>query len=541
MAFMLVQSAAVTVLLLGLWKLSQHVTRILSSPLRALPGPKTSHWLYGNTREMYNVEKDTLSKWSKKYGGTFRYKSFFKQDALFTMDDRALNHVLTHVNDYEKPEQARYILGRILGKGVLVVEGQQHRQQRRVMNPGFGNAQIRDLTDVFFEKAIKLRDTLLSSVITDTSGEAKRVDIMPWLSRMTLDVIGLAGFNYEFNALDMNEKPNELSQAFEATVNSSEGLDRFSSLQQIFPLLRYIPTARTRNTDNARATMMRIGSRLLADAKAAVIASEGGEKIEKSSVQGRDLLSLLVRSNMATDIPESQRLSDDDVLAQVPTFLVAGHETTSTATTWALYALTQAPEVQQKLRREMLEMGTDTPSMDELMALPYLDAVVRETLRLHAPVPTVRRIAVKDDVIPLETPITDVDGNVQHEIRIVKGTPIYIPVLEISRSEAVWGADSRAFRPERWETIPEAAAHVPGVWGHLLCFLGGPRACIGFRFSLVEMKALLFTLIRSFEFELAVPVNDIGSIAKIVQVPFVRSEPEKQSQMPLLIKPYQAS
>lgn len=116
---------------------------------------------------------------------------------------------------------------------------------------------------------------------------------------------------------------------------------------------------------------------------------------------------------------------------EVPTFLVAGHETTrcvgdtflfaiianlscSTSTTWALYALCNDIAVQNKLREELLEVTTDNPTMDELNALPYLDAVVRETLRVHAPVSSTLRVAVKDDTIPLSTPVTDKYGKV-HE------------------------------------------------------------------------------------------------------------------------------
>ncbi len=98
-------------------------------------------------------------------------------------------------------------------------------------------------------------------------------------------------------------------------------------------------------------------------------------------------------------------------------FLVAGHETTSNSTMWCLFALTQAPYVQRKLRDELMSVGTDTPTMDELMALPYLDAVTRETLRLHSPVPITARVATKDDVIPVNTPYTDRNGRVQTTIR----------------------------------------------------------------------------------------------------------------------------
>jgi len=282
--------------------------------------------------------------------------------------------------------------------------------------------------------------------------------------------------------------------------------------------------------------MARIGRQILSDSKAAVAASEKAG--EKDSVRGHDLLSLLVRANTATDLSDSQRMSDEDVLAQVPTFLVAGHETTSTATTWALFALTQNPDVQTKLRDELLKVSTDNPSMDELSALSYLDAVVRETLRVHSPVPSTIRVAMEDDVIPLNTPFVDKNGQTQHGIKVSKGDTIFVPILAINRAKHIWGEDAAIFRPERWESVPESANSIPGVWGNQLSFLGGPRACIGYRFSIIEMKALLFTLIRAFEFELAVPAEDIHTKQSIVQRPVVASEIELGSQMPLLIRPY---
>ena len=199
--------------------------------------------------------------------------------------------------------------------------------------------------------------------------------------------------------------------------------------------------------------MSRIGRELLSNSKAAVLQNES---LEKDTWKTRDLLSLLVRANVATDLTESQRMLDEDVLArayyhsdipslgitliwatEIPTFIVAGHETTrffyrlfhrslysshylSNATTWALFALSsQNPDAQTKLRNELLTVLNDNPTMDELNALPYLDAVVRETLRLHAPVSMTSRVAMKDDVLPLAIPFTDSKGVIHHEIRSV--------------------------------------------------------------------------------------------------------------------------
>jgi len=354
-----------------------------------------------------------------------------------------------------------------------------------------------------------------------------------------MDIIGLAGFNYRFDALNSHEKPNELNKAFSTMFGAGQAVTVLAILQNWFPIFRSIPTERGRKIAIAQSTMARIGRQLLGDSKAAIAASEkAGEK--NTVLRGRDLLSLLVRANTATDLSDNQRMSDEDVLAQVPTFLVAGHETTSTTTTWALFALTQAPEAQKKLREEVLKVSTDNPSMEDLSALPYLDAVVRETLRVHSPVPSTLRVATKDDVIPLNTPFVDKHGQTQHGIKVSKGDNVFIPILATNRSKAIWGEDAAVFRPERWESVPEGANSIPGIWGNQLSFLGGPRACIGYRFSLVEMKALLFTLIRAFEFELAVPAGDIRSKQSIVSRPIVTSEMEYGNQMPLVIRPYRA-
>lgn len=79
-----------------------------------------------------------------------------------------------------------------------------------------------------------------------------------------------------------------------------------------------------------------------------------------------------------------------------------------------------APKAQKKLRDELLQVSSDSPSMDELNALPYLDAVVRETLRLYAPLPFTFRVSVKDDVLPLSTPVRDKVGKVHESLQSVE-------------------------------------------------------------------------------------------------------------------------
>ncbi|KAJ7291595.1 cytochrome P450 [Mycena rebaudengoi] len=518
----LVASVIATLGLYSLIRIFQLIYEDIRSPLRSVAGPRAGQWFLGNIMDVReNIGGSLEREWFHQYGRTFRLNGFFGLSQLYTRDTKALAHILSNSYVYQKSVLARYNLGRIVGPGVLVVEEDAHKQQ----NPAFGAPQIRELTGIFIEKSIQLRDVWLGEAAKKDG--VGNIDVLSWLSKGTLDIIGLAGFNYKFNSLDPSAARDEFDEAF-TTVTATQ-MNFMSLVKAHYPILRAIPTKMDTIISNSQAVMMRIGRELLRESKSAI--AEGGAFQDGRT---RDLLSLLVRANTSKDIPESQRLSesDEDVLAQVPTFLVAGHETTSTSATWALFALTQNVAAQKRLRDDM----------DELNALSYLDFVVRETLRLYAPVPLTGRVAMRDDLIPLSTPYTDVNGTMHESLRILKGQEIWLPILELNRDAEIWGPDALEFKPERWEASIPVTNSIPGVWGHMLTFLGGPRGCIGFRFSLVEMKALLFTLVRGLEFELALPAADIGvRLGEIVQRPIVLSDSEAGNQLPLLVRPYVSS
>ncbi|KAG9077261.1 hypothetical protein FRC06_009007, partial [Ceratobasidium sp. 370] len=194
----------------------------------------------------------------------------------------------------------------------------------------------------------------------------------------------------------------------------------------------------------------------------------GHATLDIIGVAGRDLLTLLIKSNMANE-NEGQRMTDDEVLAQISTFLLAGHETTGTSTAWALYALTQHPEVQRRLRKELLESGLgDEPGLADLDKLPYLDNVVHESLRLYPAVPASPRQAAQEVHIPTSRAFKDRTGTERTSVLIQKGDLIVLPILAMNRNKGIWGEDSMEFRPERWDDLPQAAKMMPGVWGHLM-------------------------------------------------------------------------
>ncbi|KAJ6453867.1 cytochrome P450 [Mycena vitilis] len=459
-------------------------------------------------------------------------RSFFNARDLYTTDTRALTHILINDNLYQKGPVAKKFVTHFLGNGLLAVEMEEHRRQRKVVNPAFGVPQIRELTPIFNQKSVQLRDIWTRQIGNDTG--TSRIDVFAWLRKMTLDVIGEAGFNYQFNALEPKGQPNTLDEALTRLMHSPQAQRQavMRLVQAIFPILSIFPTPGAKMVDEARTTMANIAKQLLATSQADIKAC--GEASSK-----RDLLSLMVQSNMSSEIREDLKLSDSDVIARkIPTFFVAGHETTSTATALALHALSLHPPVQKRLRDELLTIGSDNPTMDDLNSLPYLENVLREVMRMYPPVAFTMRQAMEDDVLPLGKQYLDRNGNAYDYIRVNKGTSIRIPIAAVNREREIWGDDVDLFRPDRWDSVPEAANTIPSVWANLLTFLAGPHNCIGFRFSLVEIKSLLFTLLCEFEFEPAVPEGGIGFSITPVMRPKVLSEPEGGNQLPLIVRPY---
>ncbi|KAF8202818.1 cytochrome P450 [Mycena galopus ATCC 62051] len=512
---------------------SQILYRNLTSPLRCVDGPINPSFIFGQFKAM-GADSYLTDKWREQFGGIFLFSGLFSISELHTTDIQAINHIVNKPEMYQKPASLLASSEILVGRGIVSVELDEHKRHRKALNPAFGVKQVQDITEIFVEKAVQLRDIWVAQVAQQ--GGVARIEVVSWLRRMTLDVIGQAGFNYRFDALDTSGKPNELNDAFTDLLHSPHATRYagFRAAQGIVPILRFMPGPGWKFIRAARQKMMAIANQIVLKSKADITALEG----EKSLSEKRDLLSTLLKANMSTTIPETQRLSDAEMVGQMLTFFFVGHETTSLATAWALHALSAHPPTQRKLREELLSMSTDHPTMEELNSLPYLEQVVRETMRVHAPVVHTHRMAMEDDLLPLSKPYIDKKGKSHNSLLIPRGQMIHIPILAINTDKEIWGADAAEFKPERWEKIPDSTSAIPSIWANLLTFFTGPHSCVGIRFSLVEMKALLFTLVRAFEFEEAGPKGAIGRVlVGILQRPAVLTE-RPGSGLPLIVKSY---
>ena len=211
----------------------------------------------------------------------------------------------------------------------------------------------------------------------------------------------------------------------------------------------------------------------------------------------------------------------------------AGYETTSSALALTIWVLAQNPDIQSKLREEVRTIAGE-PTYDDFVdpnALPYLDSVCKEAMRMVPPAARIEKVAEEDDIIPLRHPIRGADGSWIKSIPVKKGQVIHIPSIGINRDEAVFG-DADIFRPTRWlvgrgdaaeakyctpgeHGIPPAD-QMSGGWSGLCTFSEGPRICVGMKLALFEYKAILTTLIRSFQFHdtgIAISVNNFGLLS----------------------------
>ncbi|CAK5266338.1 unnamed protein product [Mycena citricolor] len=466
-----------------------------TSPLRFIDGPPCANFFMGHFALVFDVPGIT-DQWREQYGPTFMAKGILGEDDLYIMDLKAVSHIFSHGAIYQKSQSALANLRVLLGDGILAVEQNPHKRQRKILSPAFGLQQLRLMNEIFVEKGNLLCDVLAKEVAA--ADGVLTANVSDWFRQITLDIIGEAGFGYQFNSLKSGGKDEaELSAVFSRLLNDPDVNFNaaFKAVQAAIPVLRALPLPGWTVTRYAKKKLYAIGKEIMEKSKA-----ESAALGSKELGSGRDLLSILMKANMSSDVPASQRMSDAEVIAQIPTFFLAGHETSSLALAWAVHALSNDQTVQEKLRQELLSLATDTPTMEELDAFPFLENVLRETMRLYSPAVSTQRAAIADDVLPLSKPYIDRQGVRHDSLPIRKGQLCTIPILAINTSKELWGEDALEFRPDRWNNLPQAVHAIPGVWAHQLTFLAGPHSCMGFKFTIVEQKAVLFGLLRHFVF-----------------------------------------
>ncbi|WP_374574855.1 cytochrome P450 [Phenylobacterium sp.] len=357
--------------------------------------------------------------------------------------------LLDRVSTYAKPALLGRLAGDLLGRGIFAAEGEDWREQRRLMAPVFTPAAIKGFMPGFLDEARVTAD--------GWAAEAPGViDVAAAATATTFRVI--------CRALCSSEPLMATDEAAEnvAAALASLGDFRAGALMGV-PWLDASP--RLRRAAKGRAFIRDAMARFLAERRAADDPPD-------------DFMTRLLRVFAETHPPdEAARLA----LENAVTFLVAGHETTANALSWALYVLSEQPDVQDVLAAEARDALTETDPDAIIEWTPYLRWVLDEVLRLYPPAPRIERQAVADDEL------------CGHEIR--KGDLVSVWPWVVHRHRALW-KDPDLFDPENFS--PEAKA------GHhrfqYIPFGAGPRVCIGAQFALAEAQLILATWLSRYRF-----------------------------------------
>ncbi|KAF2190428.1 cytochrome P450 [Zopfia rhizophila CBS 207.26] len=454
------------------------------SPFRHLPKPRSGFYpLIGHGHIMFARPPGSIYlKMMKETpnDGMIHFRSLFHTDRLILTSPAVIADVLVHRSyDFEKPPWVRTFLKQFLGDGLLMTEGDEHKHQRRQIMPAFSFRHIKELYPVFWQKSIELCSTVAAE-IRETSDSV--LEVNHFSTKVTMDIIGMAGLGRDIGSLKNSD--DELIKNYEEILEPTTEKGVYFILHILFPpwVMKALPWKLNERVKVTTTNLKRICREFVQEKKA---------RMKMESEEQVDILSIMIRSN---------NFSDDGLVDQLLTFLAAGHETTSSAFTWATHLLSIHPQIQTRLREEirqnipspkaLSEPGFDLASF--LESLPYLNAVCNETLRLFPTIPVSSRVAKCD---------TSICGQY-----IPAGTLFFVVPWAVNRNPHLWGPDAESFNPDRWIDAETGRANYVGSADSnysFLTFLHGPRSCIGEKFARAELRALITAFCGSFEMEMA--------------------------------------
>jgi cytochrome P450 len=367
-----------------------------------------------------------LTRQRERYGPAFTIRILNEPDWVVFSDPDAVREVFTGDPQALHAGEANAILRPILGpRSVLLLDDAEHLAQRKLLLPPFHGERMRRYADLV--RTVAERE--VSEWPPDAAFEAR-----PRMQAITLEIIMRAIFGVE--------DPQRLAQLRAALERL---LDWTTNPRRLF-LIAGLGPRRLHQVPAFRAAHERVHALL-------------DEEIDRGRADPRldtrdDILALLLQATHEDDSPMSSAEIRDELI----TLLVAGHETTATALAWALERLARHPEAWTRLREEVAA-GEDA----------YLDAVIKETLRLRPVLPIVLRLVKR----PLE-----IGG-----WELPEGVAV-VPCIQLLHREPSIYPDPLAFRPERFLETPAGTY----TW---IPFGGGIRRCLGASFALFEMKTVL--------------------------------------------------
>lgn len=413
----------------------------------------------------------------RTYGGIFRLtigpKSF-----LIVSDPSIAKHILKdNSKAYSKGILAE-ILDFVMGKGLIPADGETWRVRRRAIVPALHQKYVAKMIGLFGQATDRLCKKLDAA-----ASDREDVEMESLFSRLTLDIIGKAVFNYDFDSLKVD---TGIVEAVYTVLREAENRSVAPIPVWKIPIWKDI-SPKLKKVNKALKLINDTLDDLIATCKRMVDDEELQFHEEYVNEKDPSILHFLLASG---DDVTSKQLRDD-----LMTMLIAGHETSAAVLTWTFYLLSMEPTVMAKLQDEVDSvLGDRFPTIEDVKKLRYTTRVINESLRLYPQPPVLIRRSLEDDIL----------GNYP----IKRGEDIFISVWNLHRSPDLW-EDADTFSPERWPLDGPNPNETNQNFSYLP-FGGGPRKCIGDMLATFETVVALAMLVRRFDFQLAIGAPPVG-------------------------------
>ena len=397
-----------------------------------------------------------LDTCANRYGDCFTVKLSGSRTLVIFSHPQAIEQIFTaHPRQFDAG-RANMILRPTLGdNSLLLLDGDRHSAQRQLLMPPFHGERMRAYSQLIFQ---------VVEQVTSQWVEGQTVTVRPAMQAISLRLILQAVFG-----LDEGQRYQQLQQLLTSLLNLTTSPLMFALA--FFPaLLRDLGPLSPGGDFIRRKQQI---DRLIYDE----IRERRVEKLPATSLHpGNDILTLLMSARDASGQP----MTDEELRDELMTLLIAGHETTATALTWALYWIHSLPEVKEKLLAELDTLG-DNPDKSAIVRLPYLNAVCSETLRLY-PIVIIANPRIANSSVQI--------AGYEFE----SGT-VLAPCIYLTHHREDLYPEPKQFKPERFlERQFSPYEYLP--------FGGGNRRCIGAAFALFEMKLALVSMLSRFDLSL---------------------------------------
>ncbi|XP_077226862.1 cytochrome P450, family 97, subfamily A, polypeptide 3 [Tasmannia lanceolata] len=404
------------------------------------------------------------------YGGLFRL-TFGPKSFLIVSDPLIAKHILRdNSKGYSKGILAE-ILEFVMGKGLIPADGEIWRVRRRAIVPALHQKYVAAMIDLFGEASDRLCKKLDAA-----ASDGEDVEMESLFSHLTLDIIGKALFNYDFDSLTND---TGIVEAVYTVLREAEDRSVSPIPTWEIPIWKDI-SPRQKKVTTALKLINDTLDVLIATCKRMVEQEELQFHEEYINEQDPSILRFLLASG---DDVSSKQLRDD-----LMTMLIAGHETSAAVLTWTFYLLAKEPSVMSKLQNEVDSvLGDRFPTIEDMKKLKYSTRVINESLRLYPQPPVLIRRSLEDDALG--------------KYPIKRGEDIFISIWNLHRSPDNW-VDADTFNPERWPLDGPNPNETNQNFSYLP-FGGGPRKCVGDMFATFETVVALAMLVRRFNFQIA--------------------------------------